>query len=453
VKVEEEISHQVKRLSSHPSLALWCGNNEALGAITWYEESRKSPARYIVDYDRLTEGVLGKVIRKLDPGRLFWPSSPSAGPDDFSDNWHSDERGDMHFWQVWHEGKPFSDYLSVKPRFCSEFGFQSFPSLRTTKSFAPVSELNVSSPAMEGHQRHPKGNSLIMDTMLRHFRMPKDFPSTLYLSQVQQALAIKTAVEYWRTNRPRCAGALYWQLNDVWPATSWSSLEYDGSWKLLHYEARRFYDARLLALCLVPEGLELRAANDSGLPWEGEYRLSFLDFEGNLVSSLKGEASVAAEASSLLRAVPASEFPGPARKLFMEAEFVASEGQGDSPAASRRTARRRTAAFLAEPKRCELPDPGIEAKLDLGADGTLWASIKSARAPAFYVAPELPGFEGRFEDSGFHLRRGETRRLKFLQQEGSAFGGQPIGAFEAGEAGLGDASTGFIVRSLRSSYE
>jgi beta-mannosidase len=437
-KVEEEITHQVKRLSSHPSLGLWCGNNEALGAITWYEESRRSPARYIVDYDRLTEGVLGKVIRKLDPGRLFWPSSPSAGPGDFSDNWKNDERGDMHFWQVWHEGKPFSDYLGVKPRFCSEFGFQSFPSLRTVKSFAPPSELNVSSPAMEGHQRHPKGNSLIMDTMLRHFRMPKDFASTLYLSQVQQALAIKTAVEYWRTNRPRCAGTLYWQLNDVWPATSWSSLEYDGSWKLLHYEARRFYDARLLALCLVPEGLELRAANDSGHPWEGGYRLSFVDFDGNLVLSLTGEASVAAESSSLLRAVTASEFPDSTRKLFVEAEFIASDGGN-----------RRTAAFLAEPKRCALPDPGLEAMLGRDDDGTLWASIKAGMAPAFYVAPELPGLEGRFEDSGFHLRKGETRKLKFLPREGLTVGRGSAGLLGGGEP----LSRSLVVRSLRSSYE
>ncbi|HWP68555.1 MAG TPA: glycoside hydrolase family 2 protein, partial [Rectinemataceae bacterium] len=240
--VEKEIRHQVKRLADHPSLALWCGNNEALGAITWYEESRKSPARYIVDYDRLTEGVLGRTIRELDPDRCWWPSSPSAGPKDFSDNWHSDERGDMHFWSVWHEGKAFSEYLTVKPRFCSEFGFQSFPSHRTIEGFAPPDERNISSPAMEAHQRHPRGNSLIVDTILRYFRMPKGFRETLYLSQVQQAMAIKTAVEFWRSNRPRCMGALYWQLNDVWPVTSWSSLEYDGSWKLLHYEANRFYD-------------------------------------------------------------------------------------------------------------------------------------------------------------------------------------------------------------------
>ncbi|MCX7027640.1 MAG: glycoside hydrolase family 2 protein [Spirochaetes bacterium] len=434
-KVEEEVRHQVKRLASHPSLALWCGNNEALGAITWYEESRKSPARYIVDYDRLTAGVLGRVIHELDPGRLFWPSSPSAGPDDFSDNWHSDERGDMHFWQVWHEGRPFSDYLSVQPRFCSEFGFQSFPSLRTIKNFAPASGLNVTSPAMEGHQRHPKGNSLIMDTMLRYFRMPKDFPSTLYLSQVQQALAIKTAVEYWRTNRPRCSGALYWQLNDVWPVTSWSSLEYDGSWKLLQYEAKRFYDSRLLAFCAVKEGLELRAANDADLPWKGEYRIGFRDFDGRLVSSLSGPAVVDAESSALFCSIPKAEFPGSARGLFVEAEFL-SIGDYNN---------RRALAFLAEPKRCELANPAIDAKIGVATDGSLWLTIEAVQAPAFYVAPELPALEGRFEDSGFHLLKGEKRRLRFIPREEAAF--------EAGGAGLQVLSKDMVVRHLRSSYE
>ncbi|HET7838695.1 MAG TPA: glycoside hydrolase family 2 protein, partial [Rectinemataceae bacterium] len=206
-EVEAEISHQVRRLKDHPCLALWCGNNEALGAINWYPESKASPARYIADYDRLTEGVLGRVIRELDPDRTWWPSSPSAGPNDWSDNWHSDSRGDMHFWSVWHEGKPFSDYLGVRPRFCSEFGFQSYPSYRQTLAFCPPDQLNVTSPAMEHHQRHPRGNGLILETMSRYFRMPKGFRETLYLSQVQQALAIRTAVEYWRSLRPRCMGS------------------------------------------------------------------------------------------------------------------------------------------------------------------------------------------------------------------------------------------------------
>ena len=190
------------------------------------------------------------MARELDPGRTWWPSSPSAGVGDYSDNWHDDSKGDMHYWSVWHEGKSFEAYYDITPRFCSEFGFQSFPSLDTVRSFASEDQWNVTSPVMEHHQRHPRGNTVILETMTRYFRFPEGFESFLYLSQIQQALAIKMAVEYWRSRRPVCMGSLYWQLNDLWPVASWSSIEYSGAWKLLHYEARRFYAPLHLAAFL-----------------------------------------------------------------------------------------------------------------------------------------------------------------------------------------------------------
>ena len=361
--VEKEIRHQVKRLADHPCIALWCGNNEALGAISWYEESKASPARYIVDYDRLTEGVLGKVIKELDPGRCWWPSSPSAGPNDFSDNWHSDERGDMHFWSVWHEGKPFLDYLSVRPRFCSEFGFQSFPSLGTVASFSTPDERNISSPSMESHQRHPRGNSIILETMLRYFRMPKNFNETLYLSQVQQAMAIRTAVEYWRSERPRCMGILYWQLNDVWPGTSWSSIEHDGTWKLLHYEARRFYDPLLLVLLIRGGNIELRAVNGGFLDLDGEWELAFLGFGGETLSISAGKAELKAESASLLRSMALAGVPDRPERCFVEARLKVQEVASGALATTRSFDRRAT-LFLTEPKRCHLAVADIAARLE-----------------------------------------------------------------------------------------
>jgi beta-mannosidase len=425
--VEAETEAQVKRLRSHPCLALWCGNNEALGAITWYEESKKSPARYLIDYDRLTEGVLGRVIRELDPDRVFWPSSPSAGPGDFSDNWHSDARGDMHFWSVWHEGKPFSEYLNVEPRFCSEFGFQSFPSYHTVASFAPEGERNVSSPAMEAHQRHPRGNSLIVETMLRYFRMPSGFRETLYLSQVQQALAIKTAVEFWRTRRPRCMGSLYWQLNDVWPVSSWSSLEYDGGWKLLHFEAARFYDPLLLALVLKDGAIEAYAVNDGTERLYATLGLELRSFNGASLMSIAKDAELAPQSSTRLWSSPIATLPaGPgeafldaslaaapfAAEPFASASFADDAGRG---APERRV--RRSTAFLTEPKRCALAEPGLKSRV-VGQGESLSLSIR-AEAPAFFVAPTAEGIAGRFEDSGFPLAAKEERVLRFIPAEGS----------------------------------
>ena len=452
-EVEAELRHQVRRLADHPSLALWCGNNEALGAIGWYEESKKSPARYIADYDRLTEGTAGRVVRELDPLRPWWPSSPSAGPDDYSDNWQADGRGDMHYWSVWHEGKPFSAYLEVRPRFCSEFGFQSFPSYAAASSFAPEGERNPTSPIMEHHQRHPRGNTLIIETMARYFRMPRGLRETLYLSQVQQALAIRSAVEYWRSLRPRCMGTLYWQLNDVWPVSSWSSLEYDGSWKLLHYEARRFYDPFLLAAYVKDGELVVVCVNDSERVHAGSLRLRFLRFDGSEATRLDSEAHIAAESSSILWRGRLESLPARADELFLCAELeaelepsVARLGRpntelGGTPAArsapaDRGTLTRRCEIFLVEPKRCALIDPRVEAKV-LGADAPKSSGPCSeardtsrssahrglvielqAAAPAFFLALEAEGLAGKFSDQGFTLLAGEKRKIAFAPDPG-----------------------------------
>jgi beta-mannosidase len=431
-EVEAELRHQVKRLKDHPSLALWCGNNENLGALGWYAESKGNPMRYIVDYDRLYEGTLGRVVRELDPDRTWWPSSPSGGPSDFADNWHGDGRGDMHFWSVWHEGKSFSEYLTVKPRFCSEFGFQSFPSYATLASFAPEGERNVTSPTMEHHQRHNRGNAIIMETMARYFRMPAGTRETLYLSQVQQARAIQTAVEYWRSLRPLCMGTLYWQLNDVWPVSSWSSLDYDGSWKTLHYESRRFFEPLHLALIVKDGRFRAVAINDGAETYKGGLRMRLRRPDGSVVAEYATEARVTPESAVELHSLELSSLPCRPEEAFMEASL---ELHGPSESKVERGA----LAFLAEPKRYSLLDPRIEATVVAGTEGT--DLVLRAEKPAFYVVPEAGGIEGRFEDSGFHLMPGEERCLRFLPARG-----QSSPSAEAIKAAL-------RIMHLRASYE
>jgi beta-mannosidase len=427
--VEAELRHQTRRLQSHPSLALWCGNNEALGAINWYEESRKSAARYIVDYDRLNEGTVGRVIRELDPDRTFWPSSPSAGPDDFSDNWHLDSRGDMHYWTVWHEGKPFSAYLDVKPRFCSEFGFQSLPSLRMAASFAPSSELNVTSPAFEHHQRHPRGNTIILETMSRYFRMPRGFRETLWLSQVQQALAIRTAVEYWRSLRDRCMGTLFWQLNDVWPVASWSSLDHDGSWKLLHYEARRFYDPVIVAL-FVKDGIaQAVGVNDTDHHLYGVLSMRLRRFDGTLAMDIDTDGDLPPGVATLLWKAPISELPCKPDEAYLVARLEASQ-KGRLPetpalvfgvpsrSGGKAEVVRRNQLFLVEPKRCSLVDPRIEHEFERDEEGPIL--VIKTRAPTFFVTAELDGLRGRYDDAGFYMMGREERRLRYIPARGEA---------------------------------
>ncbi|MBY5934119.1 glycoside hydrolase family 2 protein [Tateyamaria omphalii] len=261
-EIDTEVREQVARLNHHACIALWCGDNELLGALTWYEESRNDRDRYLVAYDRLNR-TIEKALRETAPTAIWWPSSPSPGPLSFSGDWHDDSSGDMHFWSVWHEGRDFEHYREIRPRFCSEFGFQSYPSMDVIQRFADPADFNIASPVMESHQKNAGGNARIAETMFRYFRFPKSFEDFVYLSQVQQALAIKTAVTHWRGLKPHCMGTLYWQLNDTWPVCSWSSLDHGGGWKLLHHAARRFYaDVTVVA---VPTGdeIELRVVNDT----------------------------------------------------------------------------------------------------------------------------------------------------------------------------------------------
>ncbi len=264
--IRTEITQQVRRLQHHAAIALWCGDNEVIGSLTWYEETRDNLGRYVASYDRVSH-LLQTIVADEDPDRRFWPSSPSLGYLDFSDGWHQDTRGDMHFWSVWHEAKPFEHYRDVNPRFASEFGFQSFTSMNVIESFTNPEDRNPSSPVMEQHQRNEGGNARILDTMTRYFRFPKGFPEMVFLSQVQQGLAIKTAIEYWRSTKPRCMGTLYWQINDFYPVHSWSSLDYGGGWKLLHYMARRFFNP--VNVVAVPGRPGEPARNSRGTPIEG----------------------------------------------------------------------------------------------------------------------------------------------------------------------------------------
>jgi beta-mannosidase len=265
-EVKEEVDYQVRRLGHHACIALWCGDNELIGALTWFEESRKNRDRYLVNYDRLNR-CIEETALAADDSINWWPSSPSPGILNFGDAWHDDSSGDMHFWSVWHEGKDFDHYRDVKPRFCSEFGFQSFPSMAAMREFATPADMNISSPVMDSHQKNKGGNARIAETMFRYFRFPMKFEDFVYVSQIQHGLAMRTAVEYWRTLKPHCMGALYWQLNDTWPVASWSGLDHGGGWKALHYMAKRFFapvaafavpskDGKTISVMAVNDGLK-----------------------------------------------------------------------------------------------------------------------------------------------------------------------------------------------------
>jgi beta-mannosidase len=399
-QVAVEVEHQVKRLKAHACLALFCGNNEDLGALTWFAESKAQPYKYLVDYDRLNEGTIGRVVRQFDgPGR-WWPSSPSGGVDDYTDGWHVQGRGDMHFWSVWHEGKSFDEYTRVVPRFCSEFGFQSFPWPSDVAAYATPDQWNLTSPVMEHHQRNPGGNQRILETFSRYFRVPEGFANQLYLSQVQQALAIQTATEYWHACRPRNMGVVYWQLNDLWPVASWSSITVSGRWKVLHYAARRFFEPIHVAGFRQTDGtLKVVLTNDTASPVPGTLTLAWYTPDGRPVATETAKVEVGADSAKDVRSWQASDLPE-ATGHFLEVTFQHSEGQT------------RSTVFLTEPKRLALADPKLTFTVE-EQEGQLEVVVKAA-GPAFWVTLDQQDLPGRFDDNGVTFLAGEERRFRWI---------------------------------------
>lgn len=241
--VKHELICNIKRLRNHPSLALWCGNNEI--ESMWQYWGIDADPEYKKDYLRLFENLIPKVLDFYDPVTFYHPSSPSSGGG-FIDS-GANNKGDSHYWDVWHGLKPFTEYFKYKFRFCSEFGFESVPSVKTVRQFCEDKDMNLMGSVMEAHQKCTAGSEKIMYYLAQMAHYPYDFKGLIYASQLVQADAIRLNVENMRRNRGICMGSLYWQVNDSNPVVSWSSIDYFGRWKALHYAARRFYAPVLLS--------------------------------------------------------------------------------------------------------------------------------------------------------------------------------------------------------------
>lgn len=426
-----EIAQQVRRLRGHPCLALWCGDNEVIGAINWYPESRANREKYVVNYDRLNR-MLQDVVEREDPSRRFWASSPCNGELDFGDAWHDDNKGDMHFWDVWHSGKSFDAYQSIKPRFCSEFGYQSWPSLPTVKTFAPEEDWNVTSPTFEQHQKNKRGNSIITEMFTRYFRFPSNFAQMLYLSQVQQALAIKTASEYWRANKPTCRGILYWQLNDCWPVSSWSSIEYTGRWKQLHYHAKRFFAPQVAVFIEEDNRLRLSLINDQHRALQATGKVSWYDWQGEVIESWLIDTKLSEDGNHLVWQCDRDVINKRKHQGFFHVTVQCAgkcagkcDGQCDGQKLS-------NTWFDDVFKKLPLPQANIEAVVT-EHQGRVLLTLTTDK-PAFFVHPEYAG-SGRFDDASITLLPGKPITLEYI-----------------GEASANDIRLGLTIYHLAGSY-
>ncbi len=307
--IKEEAKDNVIRLRNHPSIALWCGNNEMNTAWSYFskdgwgwkelytEEQREEIQKAYMD---IFHGILPDAVNQYTDGDAYWPSSPQAGFEPEKHAAYDSRSGDMHYWGVWHGLHPFEDFDKYKARFMSEYGFQSFPDFETVKKYTLPEDYNIESEVMASHQRSGIGNLRIKEYMGWDYKVPTDFEKFLYMSQVLQARGIKTAVEAHRRARPYCMGTLYWQINDCWPVASWSSTDYYHKWKAMHYMVRKAYQPVLLSAFAKNDTLAIYGVSDLLVGKKGVLSLNLISFKGEQLFKQEISVDLAANTSSVL---------------------------------------------------------------------------------------------------------------------------------------------------------
>ncbi|MFP4377112.1 MAG: beta-mannosidase [Spirochaetales bacterium] len=399
--VEKEVVDNVKRLRHHPSLALWCGNNEleqGLVGPEWTETTMSWS-----DYGRLFDKMIPELVAEHDGSTPYWPGSPHT-PCGARENFNDPRSGDAHLWSVWHGKEPFEWYRTCEHRFNSEFGFQSFPEPKTTYGYTIPEDRNVTSYVMEHHQRSGIGNSTIMHYMLDWFRLPTGFDQALWTSQILQGMAIKYAVEHWRRSMPRGMGTIYWQLNDTWPVASWSSIDYHHRWKALHYMARKFFAPVLLS------GLEdtkthtvaVHLTSDEQQKRSLTLRWIITDASGAEIASGEKAVTTEANANAHVHTLDLAKLVDQKTERDLIVWLEAYEG-------SERIAE--NLVTFARPKHLELShSPGISSNVSAGADGRFAVTLRADNV-ALWTWIELEKTDLRATDNFVHLRPDTPRSI------------------------------------------
>jgi beta-mannosidase len=397
--VRHEAIDNVTRLRNHPSIVIWCGNNEIETAWQHWGWKQRLPASLWDDYKKLFHEVLPEVCATLDPSRPYWPSSPSSNLEDDPD---SQRMGDVHYWQVWHGAAPFAEYEKQHPRFMSEYGFQSFPQIETVNTYTLPSEHDIQSPVMIAHQRHPRGNQLIREYMLRDYPSPKDFESFLYVSQVLQAEGIRVGAEHLRRIMPHNMGSLYWQIDDCWPVASWSSIDYFGRWKALQYYSRRFYSNVLISPHIENGNLSFYVVSDQTQPSPARISVALIDFDGHVVKNFDRAVTIAPLASQVYFNVPLTEL---LQGREAKASMVYCELLIDGKVASSHD------FFFAPFKDLSLARPAITSNVIQSRDGFKVTVRSDKFAKAVYLS--VGDHDGFFVDNYFDLIPGKPVLVEY----------------------------------------
>ncbi len=418
--IRAETLDNVRRIRHHACLGLWCGNNEM--ETQTLDKCWKPSQKQFYDYIKLFEYIIPEILRQEDPNTFYWPSSPSSGGN-FDNPW-DENRGDVHYWDVWHGNKPFTEYRKFRFRYLSEFGFQSFPCMETVESFTEPEDRNIFSRVMEMHQRNVAANGKILNYLSATYLYPADFDRLLYASQLLQMEAIRYGVEHFRRHRGHCMGAVVWQLNDIWPVASWASIDYFGRWKALHYAEKRMFAPVLLSCeeegelsqrpyCIAEQGpMEVSArlcvSNETRESVEGTCRWQLRSCLGDVVSEGQSQVVVEPLESLWLDKIDFTEFPGFSLREMYFSYQLEVEGQVVSEGSSLFTA----------PKHFLFADPELTLRRE-GDTLILWAA-RYAKSVEIRGVKDGKGCYIKLSDNYFDMNPGE-KRVRILEGDAEEF--------------------------------
>ena len=384
--IVREAEDNIRRFRHHASLGLICGNNEMETAWLSWGGVKDQPEWLKQDYLEQFEHLLKEVCRREAPDVFYWPSSPSSGGG--FDDPNSLDRGDVHDWSVWHGRRPFSDFTERFPRFCSEFGFESFPCMDTLKTFVHEGrEMNPFSRVMESHQKCRSGNATMLYYLSQTLRYPFSMEKLVHASQWLQAEAVRAGVEHWRRNRGRCMGAIYWQINDCWPVASWAGIDSLGRWKALQYTARKMFAPAAVSLAREGSGYGVYVVNESRSDFEGKAVCIIRNAKGVRLRDTELEAFCPALSSVRIGEIQ----PAEAENYIIQAILEDRTGSAVSEREE----------IFPLPKHFPFEDAKIRTECR-GREIALTAD-------AFCLGVEVQAGDARFSDNWFALWPGETR--------------------------------------------
>ncbi|MBO5210231.1 MAG: glycoside hydrolase family 2 protein [Lachnospiraceae bacterium] len=411
--VSAEIRDNVRRIRHHACLGLWCGNNEM--ETQTLDKAWEPSIKQKYDYIKLYEYIIPKILEEEDPATFYWPSSPSSGGN--YDNPWDENRGDTHYWDVWHGNKPFTEYRKFYFRYMSEFGFQSFPCLKTVETFTAPEDRNIFSRVMEMHQRNKAANGKILDYLSATYLYPATFELLLYASQLLQADAIRYGIEHFRRHRGRCMGTVVWQLNDIWPVASWASIDYYGRWKALHYAEKKAFAPVMISceevgelserpFCIaqpapIEKSARLHVANETMEPVSGIVKWELRKPDSSILKSGEEEVTVPALDGIWLEKQDFSAYDE--LGIYLSYSFIV-----DGKVVSENT------CLFTAPKHFRFENPKLSYRRE-GND-----IIVSALAYAKNV--EIQGIDGdvKLSDNFFDMNAGE-KRITILEGDAKEF--------------------------------